>query len=334
MPILPSRDHPGFGPPGFGPPGIGRPPGFGPPGFGPQQQPNLNTLRTLYIRFGTDAVNDDILSMSGTTVHLSAAQLQVAESGTIVATERKAVPRDPFVLTVTRSGDDLSLAVNDEIWTKQKLRRALQGSHKFSIGGFQSALLLHAATIAPVDGPPVPPPIVGDPPKVAPPTVDPPKADPKLWAVKPPAGWKGPEWTADLDKMKAPEAAASGWLMGSEFKLEDASINPIGFMTLRQGQPFAPGGYVTVMLPQKSLQELEGKTYTVAGKQTFPNLIWTHAGRTPEGEKLPKMQTFDNYTMKLEFGKGEGLKLPGKIYICFPDEAKSVIAGKFLLESK
>ena len=38
--------------------------------------------------------------------------------------------------------------------------------------------------------------------------------------------------------------------------------------------------------------------------------------------------------MKLEFGKGQGLKLPVTIYICFPDEAKSVIAGKFMLESK
>lgn len=43
---------------------------------------------------------------------------------------------------------------------------------------------------------------------------------------------------------------------------------------------------------------------------------------------------FTEYTLKLEFGKGEGLKLPVKVYICLPDEAKSVIAGKFLLESK
>ena len=38
--------------------------------------------------------------------------------------------------------------------------------------------------------------------------------------------------------------------------------------------------------------------------------------------------------MKLEFGAKQGPKLPATIYICFPDEAKSVIAGKFMLESK
>jgi len=38
--------------------------------------------------------------------------------------------------------------------------------------------------------------------------------------------------------------------------------------------------------------------------------------------------------MNLEIGKAEGPKLPCKLTVCFPDEGKSVIAGKFLLESK
>ena len=214
-------------------------PRFGPPlPFGPAQPaPNLNMLRSLYVRFGTDAVGDDILSMSGTTVHLSAAQVQVAESGNVVAAQCKGVPDEPFVLTVTCRGDALSLAVNGEVWTRQKLRIALQGSHKFSIGGFQSGLLLHAVTVAPVDGPPVPPPVAVEPPKPA----DPPKPDLKLWANKPPADWKGPQWTTDLDKMKAPDDPASGWVMGGDFKIEGALISPVtGFMTLRQGQDFAP----------------------------------------------------------------------------------------------
>ena len=128
----------------------------------------MNMLRSLYVRFGTDVVGDDILSMSGTTVHLSAALTQVAESGVIVATQRRGVPSEPFVLTVTRRGDELTLAVNDDVRMTQKLKSSLQGSHKFSIGGFQSALLLHAAVVTPVDGPPVPPPVAVVPPKPAP----------------------------------------------------------------------------------------------------------------------------------------------------------------------
>ena len=529
LPVLPRRERQRFG---FGP----RPPVL------PQQPVNMNMLRSLYVRFGTDVVGDDIMSMSGTTVHLSAALTQVAEGGVIVASQRQGVPSDPFVLTVTRRGDELTLAVNDDVRLTRKLKNSLQGSHKFSIGGFQSALLLHAAVVTPVNGPPVPPPVAVAPPKPAPAgppavlsfatgwdkPVDPdgdckiapdkealtieapgkrhdltgegamnaprllrdvtgdftiqvrvagdlkpagpstapgglpfegaglvlmaddktfvrleraavdrngatdpyvnwevradgrqqwastaklnpedqtvylrlrrlgdrifpgysvdgktwtempsqalailatvkvgvaavtssagtfrpkfddfrlggytdpnlaPAVDPKVYAAKSPAGWKGPAWTTDLAKMKAPDAPAAGWVRGADFKVEEATLTPgNGFLTLRQGKPFAPGSYLTLQLGfQKTLADLEGKTITVPGKQPFSGMIWAQLGRTPEGQKLPKIQMFTEYTMKLEFGKGEGLKLPGKIYICLPDEAKSVIAGKFLLESK
>ena len=163
-----------------------------------------------------------------------------------------------------------------------------------------------------------------------------PAVDPKVYAAKPPADWKGPGWTTDLAAMKAPDAPAAGWVMGADFKVEEATLTPgNGFLTLRQGKPFAPGAYLTLQLGfQKTLADLEGKTITVSGKQPIAGMISAQLGRTPEGQKLPKIQMFTEYTLKLEFGKGEGLKLPGKIYICFPDEAKSVIAGKFLLESK
>jgi hypothetical protein len=63
-------------------------------------------------------------------------------------------------------------------------------------------------------------------------------------------------------------------------------------------------------------------------------IILAQLSRTPDGQNAPYTQGFQEYVMKLEFGKGQGLKLPVTIYICFPDEAKSVIAGKFMLESK
>ena len=540
LPILPDRPQLPFGPQRpFGPP-IPRPP------IGPQRdRVNLNVLQSLYVRFGTDAVNDDIVTMRGTTVHLSAALLRVGESGGVVATKRKGIPDDPFVLMLTRRGDELTVAVDGETWMTQKLQRALQGSHKFSVGGVQSALAMHAVSISPVDGPPVPPPLAGAPSKPAPPgppaalafdagwdkPVDPdgdckitpnkaallievpaakrhdliveqnimnaprlirdvngdftaqvkvdgelkpaapstnpagvpfvgaglvvtagdrvclrleraalnrngttstyvnweahapglrqsassglrpdepavylrlrrqgnrffaalsrdgtnwselppqdvnapagvkvgvealttsaeafkasfddfrlgesgdapaadppppPPADSKVWAAPPRAGWKGPEWTADPDKMKFPDGPASGWLLGAEFKADDASFNNVGFLTLRQGPPGAAGGYITLMLPQKSLNDLEGKTYTVAGKQELGSLIWLHGGRTTE-EKQSKTQIFGEYAMKLEFGKTADSKLPGKIYICLPDDGKSVVAGTFELESK
>ncbi len=541
LPLLPEQPQMPFGPQRpFGPPPIPRPP------VGGRQRVNLNILQSLYVRFGTDAVGDDVTGLGGTTVHLSAALTQAAENGTVVATRRKGVPDDPFILTVARRGDELTVSVDGEVRMTQKLQRALPGSHKFSIGGLQSALVLHAVSITPIDGPPVPPPLA-EPPKPPPagplaaqsfengwdkpvdpdgdckitpnkgaltievpagkrhdlvldqgvlnaprlvrdvtgdftaqvrvdgdfsptapstsptglpylgagivvgsgdqtfmrleraavnrgaktvayvdwegrtvgkanwsgngglndkepaiylrlrrlgdrffaafsrdgtnwtelppqdvklpaavkvgvaavttsagpfkatfddfrigaggdapppaPAADP---DPKLWAGRPPDGWKGPEYTTDLNKMKFPDAPASGWLMGAEFKVEDASINPVlGWITLRQGQQNTPGnGYIMLLLPKKAMKDLEGTTVTVAGKQEIAGLIWAHAGKTTAAERRTKTEVTGEYYLKLEFGKVTDGKLPAKIYFCLPDDAHSVIAGNVLLESK
>ncbi len=172
----------------------------------------------------------------------------------------------------------------------------------------------------------------------APPTPPPPPVDVEIFAARPPADWKGPPWTADLDKMKTADDPAAGWVMGAKFKPDEATFTQAsGSLTLRQGKPFEAGAYLTLQLGSmaRKLADLEGKTISVNGKQQPGiGLIFAQLGRTPEGRKLPKVHVFMEYSMKLELGTTEGLKLPCKIYICFPDESKSVIAGKFLLESK
>jgi hypothetical protein len=50
-------------------------------------------------------------------------------------------------------------------------------------------------------------------------------------------------------------------------------------------------------------------------------------------QDFPKSEMFmEKYAMKLEFGKEADEKLPGKIYLCMPDEAKSFVAGTFVAE--
>jgi hypothetical protein len=165
-----------------------------------------------------------------------------------------------------------------------------------------------------------------------------PPIDPKIFAAKPPADWKGPKWISDVAKAKVPAIPAAGWVLGADFKPEEANLTPnAGLLTLRQGKQFEQGAYLTLQMGfvARTLADLEGKTINVTGKQTPGlGLIFAQLGRTLEGEKFPKVQPFTEYSMKLEIGKAEGLKLPCKIYICFPDEGKSVIAGKFMLESK
>jgi serine protease Do len=332
----------GFGPPGFGPPG------FGPPGFFPGQQTNQ---RSLYVRFGTDGTDQDINSTAGgTTVHLAAGQTALREATSFFPVGR-AVPEGRFILSVTRRDDEVTVAVDGDVWLRHSLNTPTRGAHKFSIGGSQSRLYLGPVTVYALDAPNGPPVVKNDlpkanPPVVNPPKVDPPKVDPpKVAAPKPegpkpedaaaPAGHGGPVWTTDLDKMKIPDAPASGWVMGGDFKVDEATLSPVtGFLTLRQGKLFEPGGHLLIMGLPKSLEELADKTFTVSGMQDITHKLWAQAGRTPEGEKFPKTQMFGEYAMKLEFGKAADGKLAGKIYVCLPNASKSVVAGKFMVESR
>jgi glycerol-3-phosphate dehydrogenase len=73
-----------------------------------------------------------------------------------------------------------------------------------------------------------------------------------------------------------------------------------------------------------------GKSFEVltndAGLVPGVSLFWR------EGD-MRIMETFTNgYAMKLEFGPLASNKLPGKIYLSLPDEAKSCIAGTFTAE--
>ncbi len=332
----------GFGPPGFGPPG------FGPPGFFPGMQTNQ---RSLYVRFGTDGTDQDINSPAGgTTVHLAAGQTALREATSFFPVGR-AVPEGRFILSVTRRDDEVTVAVDGDVWLRHSLNTPTRGAHKFSIGGSQSRLYLGPVTVYKIDAPNGPPVVKNDPPKVHPPLVNPPKVDlpkvdpPKVAAPKPEgpkpedaaatAGHGGPVWTTDLDKMKMPDAPASGWVMGGDFIVDEATLSPVtGYLTLRQGKLFEPGGHLLIMGLPNSLEELADKTFSVSGMQDISHKLWAQAGRTPEGEKFPKTQMFGEYAMKLEFGKAADGKLAGRIYVCLPNASKSVVAGKFVVESR
>jgi hypothetical protein len=39
-----------------------------------------------------------------------------------------------------------------------------------------------------------------------------------------------------------------------------------------------------------------------------------------------------DYAMKLEFGKAKDGMVPARIYVCLPDDGRSVVAGTFMLK--
>jgi hypothetical protein len=150
-------------------------------------------------------------------------------------------------------------------------------------------------------------------------------------AADPPA----PGWTDDLSKMKAPDKPASGKLLGGDFKVENAQLGGGRVLTLRQGKEFLPDAAVIIFLGLNPGDTLEGKKFEVAVTDEVGKPPHIHVRRMPPGEKQPQASAFvSGYAMKLEFGKAQGGKIPGKIYLCMPDDQKSYVAGTFTVEAK
>ena len=64
---------------------------------------------------------------------------------------------------------------------------------------------------------------------------------------------------------------------------------------------------------------------------TLPAPPVTLRWRTSD-QKIETQSFRSGYAMKLEVGQVANNKAPGKIYLCTPDDAKSVVVGMFTIE--
>jgi hypothetical protein len=160
-----------------------------------------------------------------------------------------------------------------------------------------------------------------------------PAKDPKTPADPMPKGGAAAgnalEWTEDLAKMNVPNSPAAGKLLGGDFKVEQAKWEG-GSLLLRQGSGFFADASVRVSLFLKPGESIAGKTFQI--KKT-PTALAPHVRieRLAPGQKLPGGQTFSrDYTMRLEFSQLQmNGTVEGIIYVCLPDEGRSVVAGTF-----
>ena len=144
-----------------------------------------------------------------------------------------------------------------------------------------------------------------------------------------------PTWTSDVAKMQFPEGAAKGKLRGADFTIDKVALDPTGALTLQQGTEIIPDAAIIIFLPVKSAQAAEGKKFEFGDNAQGDKPTAVHAKRKPAPNALPKGSAYlDGYALKLEFGKEKDGKIPAKIYICLPDDGKSVVAGTFTLEVK
>ncbi|MGN6554531.1 MAG: hypothetical protein ACTHLW_12550 [Verrucomicrobiota bacterium] len=135
-------------------------------------------------------------------------------------------------------------------------------------------------------------------------------------------------WILDLSDAAFPEGPVSGKIHDRDFVAERAILQGGNLMfRMNQNQPTELG--LNIFLFAKQADELSGKSATVTTNNIrSPRAVlrWKDGGQTVT-------RSFTNgYALRLEFGNQTGNRMPGKIYICLPDEMRSCVAGTFNAE--
>ncbi len=138
-----------------------------------------------------------------------------------------------------------------------------------------------------------------------------------------------PLWTLDLTNTVYPDGTAAGEIHGKAFVCRRAVFQN-GLLVLRSSPGWDADAAVNLLVATNAGPGWGGKSFAV---------VANHSGFTPgvslfwrEGD-MRIMEMFTNgFAMKLEFGAVSSNQLPGKIYLCLPDKAKSCIAGTFTAE--
>jgi DNA-directed RNA polymerase subunit RPC12/RpoP len=134
-------------------------------------------------------------------------------------------------------------------------------------------------------------------------------------------------WSLQLRSVAFPETPVAGAVHGSGFFCEKASLKG-GALTFRQGRTWPPDLGLTVLLVAREGEDLAGKFIAIPPDRPppLPKVIL----RWKDDQHEPATQTFESgYALKLSFGQPVDGKMPGRIYLCLPDDAKSVVAGVF-----
>ena len=133
------------------------------------------------------------------------------------------------------------------------------------------------------------------------------------------------EWKLDLSGIKIPDANAAGKIHGRDFNHERAILQG-GQLFLRLGSSGLTDLGVAIYLPQMQGEAWSGQSVKIdtnLPRAPRVQLRWKDNG-------APRTENFTGgYAMKLEFGQAANDRIPGKIYLCAPDDAKSCVAGIF-----
>ncbi len=141
--------------------------------------------------------------------------------------------------------------------------------------------------------------------------------------VAPPAS--DTNWMLKLDAAAIPDSPAAGRIHGRDFIVERALLQN-GALTLRQGTRGSVALGVLINFTGTQPEALAGQSLDIttnAPAAARITLIWQDGGNAAR-ENLD-----GGYALRLNFGEISGNRLPGKIYLCAPDETKTYVAGTF-----
>jgi hypothetical protein len=134
-------------------------------------------------------------------------------------------------------------------------------------------------------------------------------------------------WTLNLTNKRIPNVEAAGSIHGSGFHCDRAILQG-GHLTLRQGSSGPADLGVTVQLFAQQGEDLAGKTIEIAPDRSPPLpkvvLRWKDSTQAPVTHSIPQ-----GYALKVTFDNAANGRVPGKIYLCLPDDEKSFVAGNF-----
>lgn len=140
--------------------------------------------------------------------------------------------------------------------------------------------------------------------------------------VVPPAN--DTNWTLNLDAVATPDSTAAGRIHGQDFIVERALFQN-GALELR-----GPANLeAAINFGGVQAEALAGQSINVAtDAETAAHLTL----RWKEDRSSLREDFTKGYALRLEFGAQVKNHLPGKIYLCTPDDQKSYIAGDFNAE--
>jgi len=155
---------------------------------------------------------------------------------------------------------------------------------------------------------------------------DRPAASARPTVAAPPAN--GALWSLSLETVTIPDTPAAGRIHGQDFMIERASFQN-GSLALRRGTRGPVDFGIIINFSGAMAEALAGRTVTITTNTEAAARVTL---RWSSDANSARASFSAGYAMRLEFGPLENGRLPGKIYLCTPDDDQSYLLGTFSAE--